>query len=156
MRMIRNTYIRHFLRLRYAKLSTETNVARTKEGEFEWHTDHINHREPARLSILQALAAPDAGAIRCSPVCSVLTTRSVGSHVSLGLEGQSKPEGEHFIRQLTRHATAPAFRYRHQWSVGVVVLWDNRRVLNAGTYYDVRSSRRLMHRTTVREDQSIR
>ena len=59
--MIRNANIRHFLRLRYAKLSTETNVARTKEGEFEWHTDHINHREPARLSILHALATPDAG-----------------------------------------------------------------------------------------------
>ena len=59
-----------------------------------------------------------------------------GSHVSLGIEGQTVSEGAHFVRQLTEHATAPAFRYRHHWSVGDVVLWDNRRVLHAGTYYD--------------------
>ena len=61
-----------------------------------------------------------------------------------------------FIRDLADHACQTAFRYRHRWSAGDAVLWDNRRVLHAGTPYDVIGTRRHMHRTTWRETEPVR
>src|SRR5258705_4659185 len=35
------------------------------------------------------------------------------------------PEGRLLLRELIEHATQPRFVYRHQWRVGVLVIWDN-------------------------------
>jgi taurine dioxygenase len=56
---------------------------------------------------------------------------------------------------LTTHACQPAYQYRHQWRVGDAVLWDNRRVLHAGTFYNLATETRLMHRTTFRETEPV-
>jgi taurine dioxygenase len=77
------------------------------------------------------------------------------NQVTIGLVGENEAESLSFVAALTRHACQAAFRYRHRWSVGDAVLWDNRRVLHAGLPYDVVNSRRLMHRTTWRETESI-
>ncbi|MGI9316490.1 MAG: TauD/TfdA dioxygenase family protein [bacterium] len=74
-----------------------------------------------------------------------------GSHVTIGVEGWSEDEGRSFIQDLTKRATRSEMRYRHKWTKGDVVMWDNRRVVHAGTYYDVNRSHRLMFRTTVRD-----
>ena len=37
--------------------------------------------------------------------------------------------------------------------MGDAVLWDNRRVLHAGTVYDMERETRLMHRTTLQETE---
>ena len=74
-----------------------------------------------------------------------------GSQVTVGIAGWEEPEALEFVRKLTAHACQPAFQYRHQWRVGDAVLWDNRRVLHAGTPYDIEHSRRCLHRTTWRE-----
>jgi alpha-ketoglutarate-dependent taurine dioxygenase len=39
--------------------------------------------------------------------------------------------------------------------VGDAVLWDNRRVLHAGTVYDMERETRLMHRTTLQEAEPV-
>ena len=78
-----------------------------------------------------------------------------GNQVTVGLVGESEGYSRSFIADLTRHACQPAFRYRHRWQVGDAVLWDNRRVLHAGTPYDTQNARRLMHRTTWRESEPI-
>lgn len=78
-----------------------------------------------------------------------------GSHVTVGIEDWPQPDARAFVERLTVHATQAKFRYRHRWSVGDVVMWDNRRVLHAGAYYDALNSRRLMHRTTIRESTAI-
>ena len=59
------------------------------------------------------------------------------------------------IRQLTAHACQPAYQYRHRWRGGEAVLWDNRRVLHAGTFYNLETETRLMHRTTFRETEPV-
>ena len=78
-----------------------------------------------------------------------------GNQVTVGIVGMSVEQSSLFIAELTKHACQTAFRYRHRWQVGDAVLWDNRRVLHAGTPYDVENSRRLMHRTTIRETEPI-
>ena len=78
-----------------------------------------------------------------------------GSKVTIGLEGWPMDKAQSYLADLEAKATAPALRYRHKWSPGDAVLWDNRRVLHAGTPYDTAAYRRCMHRTTWREDQPI-
>lgn len=76
-----------------------------------------------------------------------------GNQISVGIAGWSDVEASAFIRELTEHACRPTFQYRHRWRVGDAVLWDNRRVLHAGTPYDLGSETRLMHRTTFEETE---
>lgn len=78
-----------------------------------------------------------------------------GAKVSIGVVGWEEPAALDFVRDLTAHACRPAFQYRHKWSVGDAVLWDNRRMLHAGTHYEIERDTRLMHRTTWRETEAI-
>ena len=78
-----------------------------------------------------------------------------GNQVSVGIVGWPDDAARDFIADLTEHACRPAFRYRHAWQVGDAVLWDNRRVLHAGTSYDLDGPAREMHRTTIRETETI-
>ncbi len=77
------------------------------------------------------------------------------NQVGIGIVGWEGEKAYRFIKSLTEIACQPAFRYRQKWRVGDVVLWDNRRVLHAGTPYDTACHRREMHRTTFRETDPI-
>ena len=77
-----------------------------------------------------------------------------GSKVTIGIQGWADDRTQAYLSDLEARATAPDRRYRHAWQPGDAVLWDNRRVLHAGTPFDL-SHRRQMHRTTWREDQPI-
>ncbi|MFK7944442.1 MAG: TauD/TfdA dioxygenase family protein [Paracoccaceae bacterium] len=78
-----------------------------------------------------------------------------GSKVTIGIDGWEAERARDYLTALEAKATAPALRYAHKWAVGDAVLWDNRRVLHAGTPFDTERHRRCMHRTTFREDQPI-
>jgi alpha-ketoglutarate-dependent taurine dioxygenase len=78
-----------------------------------------------------------------------------GAKVTVGIEGWPRKDGLRFIRELTAHATQPAFVYRHVWRRHDAVLWDNRRTLHAATPFDMARHRRLMHRTTLRETEPV-
>ena len=43
-----------------------------------------------------------------------------------GIVGLSEEEGASLLNLLNAHATAPELVYRHRWSLGDVVMWDNR------------------------------
>jgi alpha-ketoglutarate-dependent taurine dioxygenase len=47
------------------------------------------------------------------------------------------------------HATQRQFVYIHEWTAGDLVVWDNRCLLHAATWYEVDAVERLMWRTTV-------
>ena len=79
-----------------------------------------------------------------------------GSKFTIGIEGWSAPDADTYLTALEATATQGAFRYSHQWKPGDAVLWDNRRVLHAGTPFDMGRYARRMHRTTWREDKPIR
>lgn len=78
-----------------------------------------------------------------------------GSKVTVGIEGWDDPRAQVYLRDLEAVATQPEHRYSHVWKPGDAVLWDNRRVLHAGTPFDGSAHRRRMYRTTFREDQPI-
>lgn len=78
-----------------------------------------------------------------------------GSKVTIGIDGWDEARARDYLAALNAHATAPPFRYAHRWAPGDAVLWDNRRVLHAGTPFDGTKYRREMHRTTFREDQPV-
>jgi taurine dioxygenase len=61
------------------------------------------------------------------------------------------PHGEAaaLLETLMAHATQPDFIYVHEWSAGDLVVWDNRCLMHAATWFDADNLRRLMWRTTV-------
>ena len=72
----------------------------------------------------------------------------VGSHTE-SIEGMEWDEGRALIDSLIDHATQPEYVYQHAWSVGDLVLWDNRAALHCGVPFDVTRYKRRLHRTTV-------
>lgn len=58
------------------------------------------------------------------------------------------PEARLLLRDLMEHATQPALVYTHRWTVGDLVMWDNRCTMHRARDYDPTAARD-MHRTTV-------
>ncbi len=65
--------------------------------------------------------------------------RRHGSYVN----GCSLEESESLLNRLWEHATRPRFCYEHKWSVGDVVVWDNRATLHRRDPFDSKSRRVL-------------
>ena len=65
------------------------------------------------------------------------------------IEGWGVPDGRLLLRELTEHATQPAFVYRHRWRVGDLVIWDNRCTMHRATPFDDASERRELRRVTT-------
>jgi alpha-ketoglutarate-dependent taurine dioxygenase len=63
-------------------------------------------------------------------------------------------EGRALLAELLRRATTPDLVYRHHWSVGDMVIWDNNGVLHRASPYDPDSPREML-RTTVLGDEPI-
>jgi alpha-ketoglutarate-dependent taurine dioxygenase len=68
--------------------------------------------------------------------------------------GMDRAEGTALLADLLARATTPDHVYRHEWSVGDLVIWDNRGVLHRACPYDP-ASRRDMHRTTLHGEEAI-
>jgi alpha-ketoglutarate-dependent 2,4-dichlorophenoxyacetate dioxygenase len=93
---------------------------------------------------------------KMAPVAQVLVRTHPGSgRKSLYLSshagrirGMEDPEARMLLLDLTEHATQPQFTYTHQWTVGDLVMWDNRCTMHRARAYD-ESEVRDMHRTTV-------
>jgi alpha-ketoglutarate-dependent sulfate ester dioxygenase len=69
--------------------------------------------------------------------------------------GMESHEGKAFLDDLLDRATLPERVYRHEWSVGDLVIWDNTGVLHRACPYDP-TSRREMHRTTLYGNEPVR
>ncbi|MGE0848615.1 MAG: TauD/TfdA dioxygenase family protein [Hyphomicrobiaceae bacterium] len=65
--------------------------------------------------------------------------------------GMPMPEARMLLRDLNEHATQPKFVYVHKWTLGDLVIWDNRQVMHRVRRYD-ESQPRDMRRTTVAGD----
>jgi alpha-ketoglutarate-dependent taurine dioxygenase len=69
--------------------------------------------------------------------------------------GMDLDEGRALLADLLARATTPDRVYRHDWSVGDTVIWDNRGVLHRAAPYDATSGREML-RTTILGDEPIR
>jgi alpha-ketoglutarate-dependent taurine dioxygenase len=68
--------------------------------------------------------------------------------------GMSPAQGRAFLDDLLVRVTHPESIYRHSWSVGDMVIWDNRGVLHRAAPYDP-TSPRDMHRTTLHGTEAV-
>lgn len=66
----------------------------------------------------------------------------------VSVSGMGKEDAQTMIAYLYAHSTADANTYRHLWSPGDVVMWDNGCVLHRADHADV-AGKRVMHRGMV-------
>ena len=66
-----------------------------------------------------------------------------------GMEPGPNGAGGRLLEALMAHATQPRFVYAHEWTRGDVLVWDNRCLVHAATWYDAEKEQRIMWRTTV-------
>jgi alpha-ketoglutarate-dependent 2,4-dichlorophenoxyacetate dioxygenase len=65
--------------------------------------------------------------------------------------GMPISEARILLKDLTEHATQPAFVYAHKWRTWDVVMWDNRQMMHRARRYD-EAQPRDMRRTTIAGD----
>ena len=68
----------------------------------------------------------------------------------VGMEPGPEGDGARLLYELMAHFTQPQFTYVHDWSAGDLVIYDNRNLIHAATWFDAERHQRLMWRTTVR------
>lgn len=67
---------------------------------------------------------------------------------TIGIDGIPDEEAIPILKELYAHQARPEFVYRHKWSEGMLLMWDNRSVIHAATG-GYEGHRRLLHRITV-------
>jgi len=94
---------------------------------------------------------------RCTPVPQRLVRRHPGSgrlslylssHIG-AIQGMPRPEAMALVRELTEFATQRRFVYTHTWTVGDLVVWDNRCTMHRGRPYEDKLHPRDMRRVTL-------
>jgi alpha-ketoglutarate-dependent taurine dioxygenase len=138
--------------------------------------DHLSDDEKERLGPLRVVHSLEASQRRVHPDPTdeqlawwrrrrtsehplVWTHRSGRRSLVLGASadhvvGMDLDEGRALLDDLLTRSTAPEQVYRHRWSVGDTVIWDNRGVLHRAAPYDPSSPREML-RTTVLGDEPI-
>ena len=67
----------------------------------------------------------------------------------VGMEPGTHGDGARLLNELMSHLTRPEFIYVHEWNPGDLVVWDNRCLVHAATWFDAARLERVMWRTTV-------
>ena len=70
--------------------------------------------------------------------------------MTLWIEGIDRAESDEILDYLFAHIEKPEFVYEHVWSVGELMMWDNRCSAHARTWFSP-EKRRMMRRVTVRD-----
>lgn len=77
----------------------------------------------------------------------------IGCHAS-HVEGIDRVESDALLGELMAWVTQPKFTYRHEWSVGDLLIWDNTGVLHRAEPYPLDSGR-VMDRTTLMGEEAF-
>ena len=137
------------------------DLKRAVEGRFQRHDSSRNSagvlRPTAKLPTRpEEVEGPIHPLVRVHPVTGrralyLGRRRTWPSNYVLGL---SNEESEALLDRLWAHATQPKYAWTHVWSVGELILWDNRCCMHYRTEIDVRQ-RRVMHRTVIKGEPMI-
>jgi taurine dioxygenase len=73
---------------------------------------------------------------------------------TIGVDGLNQAEADALLGELFSYTARGEHVYRHRWSAGMVVLWDNRCLLHAATG-GYEGHRRELHRLTIAEREPI-
>lgn len=79
----------------------------------------------------------------------------LSEHTTVRINGLSRDEEEALIALLRRHIEDPRFCYRHKWTVGDFVFWDNVCLQHARETFD-RKQARTLRRTPVLDPEGDR
>lgn len=109
-------------------------------------TDYTPEQLAALPAVVWPLVRTHPGSGRKLLFCGIHARRILGMGTA---------EGKMLLMDLLEHATQPQFRYRHEWQVGDLVMWDNRATLHRGRRYDLNEPREL-RRTTCDQVPAVR
>ena len=113
-------------------------TSKGKLGGYQPTEEELRTRLPARHPVVRR--HPGSGR-------KALFVASHASHII----GMPVEEGQALLAELIAHATQERYVYRHRWSVGDLVIWDNRCTMHRATPFDDKLYPRDARRTTVRE-----
>ena len=74
--------------------------------------------------------------------------------MTLWIEGIDREESDEILDYLFAHIEKPQFVYEHEWTVGELIMWDNRCSAHARTWFSP-EKRRMMRRVTVRDPYPV-
>jgi alpha-ketoglutarate-dependent taurine dioxygenase len=77
----------------------------------------------------------------------------IGCHAD-HVVGMDRAESDQLLQELLDWTTQPKFTYRHEWSPGDMLIWDNTGVLHKAEPYPLDSGR-VMHRTTLMGEEAF-
>jgi alpha-ketoglutarate-dependent 2,4-dichlorophenoxyacetate dioxygenase len=118
-----------------------------------WHSRILAGAKPEQIRPDEIAAMP--GAVQPLVRTHTRTGRKslvLASH-AVRVIGLPDEEGRALLDQLTKFALQDRFIYSYRWSVGEMVIWDNRCTMHRGTPFDDKRYRRDMRRTTVQNPQ---
>lgn len=72
-----------------------------------------------------------------------------------GIDGLPDERALAIVKSLFDRITDPAHVHRHKWSVGDLVIWDNRTLLHSASWFDAERYQRRMLRTCVRGEKPM-
>lgn len=73
----------------------------------------------------------------------------------VGIEAGPHGAGAALLDEIMAHLTERRFCYAHEWTQGDVLIWDNRCLIHAATWFDGEKEGRLMWRTTVHGNPGV-
>jgi taurine dioxygenase len=92
-------------------------------------------------------------------VCTHPETRRralyLGRRRNAYIGGLPLAESESLLEELWSYATRPELTWGHKWRVGDLVFWDNRCTMHRRDSFEA-ASRRVMHRTQIRDEVAPR
>ena len=74
--------------------------------------------------------------------------------MTLWIEGIDRADSNGILDYLFAHIEKPEFVYEHEWTVGELIMWDNRCSAHARTWFSP-DKRRMMRRVTVRDPYPV-
>jgi len=116
--------------------------------------ERLTQEVPNRLSVDTAPPPVEHPVVRRHPGTGQQALY-VNPHYTLSFKGWSKEESASLLDYLTANATRPENIYRHRWSVGDVLMWDNRCTMHYALRDYDDSMPRYMHRTTAAGDRPV-
>lgn len=130
---------------RVRTLTIKNDISINSAGE---RVERVPETTDVRLS-----KGPSHPIIRTHPETG-LNALYLGRRPFAYVNGMEVEDSEALLDELWAHACNPAFDYRHQWTAGDLVVWDNRSVMHRRDAFD-ETQTRIMHRTQCQGDEPV-
>lgn len=118
-----------------------------------WNTLLYYAPEPSLQMLQQMMAIGDAELPLVWKHMSGRKSLVIGA-TAYQVQGWDFKESTRLLVKLREWATQPQFVYRHEWTVGDTVIWDNTGTMHRAIAYDPASGR-MLHRTKLEGEEAF-